>query len=408
MDYADIDSYFNTHTIKIVYPTYNNVSFYSEAGISSIFNGEIYASVLGGAHFDGHGTVSCMIYNQTNSSLIDINVVSVEQGTKTKFELKYNARPGKSNIQKPDSSGDFYSWSDSDGGTIPLRFYVKGDPNAKFAYIPVPNTVEWGKDYTGSVVVNYQIGNIKSVRPASSTEADLSTDPPSHFLVQSPTAIIRLPGLGLKPYMFFKGSLRAYDETSSIGYIDKDTNTENRFSIGCFEVINTNSCIVNNDITVNDITVNGSISFGPATEGANTPTNINALGVSSRDAFVSKIDLTRGCKYLKDSSGNLYISEFIDDDGGLIKFPFIDGKAKDSNDNPIYHKPSGGAYYIGFSEYEFPTGGVHMEPYPCLVIYQYDSTATSPESKWKPRYRFRLDDYTNDKGKTWNKVPYKN
>lgn len=408
MDYSDIGSYFNTHTIKIVYPTYNNVSFYSEAGISSIFNGEIYASVLGGAHFDGHGTVSCMIYNQVGSSLIDINIVSVEQGTKTKFELKYNARPGKSNIQKPDSSGDFYSWSDSDGGTIPLKFYVEGDRNAKFAYIPVPNTVEWGKNYTGSVVVNYQISNIKSVRPASSTEADLSTTPPSHFLVQSPTAIIRLPGHGLKPYMFFKGSLRAHDETSSIGYIDKETNTENRFSIGCFEVINTNSCIVNNDITVNDITVNGSISFGPATEGANTPTNINALGISSRDAMVSKIDLTRGCKYSKDSAGNLYISGFIDDEGGLIKFPFIDGKAKDSNDNPIYHKPSGGAYYIGFSEYEFLTGGVHMEPYPCLVIYQYDSTETSPESKWKPRYRFRLDDYTNDKGKTWNKVPYKN
>ena len=397
MDYSDIGSYFNTHTIKIVYPTYNNVSFYSEAGISSIFNGEIYASVLGGAHFDGHGTVSCMIYNQVGSSLIDINIVSVEQGTKTKFELKYNARPGKSNIQKPDSSGDFYSWSDSDGGTIPLKFYVEGDRNAKFAYIPVPNTVEWGKNYTGSVVVNYQISNIKSVRPASSTEADLSTTPPSHFLVQSPTAIIRLPGHGLKPYMFFKGSLRAHDETSSIGYIDKETNTENRFSIGCFEVINTNSC-----------TVNGSISFGPATEGANTPTNINALGISSRDAMVSKIDLTRGCKYSKDSAGNLYISGFIDDEGGLIKFPFIDGKAKDSNDNPIYHKPSGGAYYVGFSEYEFLTGGVHMEPYPCLVIYQYDSTETSPESKWKPRYRFRLDDYTNDKGKTWNKVPYKN
>ena len=104
----------------------------------------------------------------------------------------------------------------------------------------------------------------------------------------------------------------------------------------------------------------------------------------------------------------MYISEFIDDEGGLIKFPFIDGKAKDSNDNPIYHKPSGGAYYIGFSEYEFPTGGVHMEPYPCLVIYQYDSTAGDSEAKWKPRYRFRLDDYTIDKGKTWNKVPYKN
>lgn len=385
MDYSDIGSYFNTHTIKIVYPTYNNVSFYSEAGISSIFNGEIYASVLGGAHFDGHGTVSCMIYNQVGSKLTDINIVSVEQGTKTKFELKYTAFPGKSNIQKPDSTGDFYSWSDSDGGTIPLKFYVEGDRNTKFAYIPVPNTVESGKDYTGSVVVNYQIGNIKSVRPASSTEEYLAPGPLQNrtFLVQYPTAIIRLPGHGLKPYMFFKGSLRAHDETSSIGYIDKDTNTENRFSIGCFEVINTNSCIVNNDITVNNIKVNGSISFGPAAEGANTPTNINALGVSSRDALVSKIDLTRGCKYSKDSAGNLYISEFGDSEGGLIKFPFINGM-KDSTTDTL-HTPSGGAYCVGFSEYDFTSGGTSVR-LPCLVIYWYLN------GRWRPKYRFRLSD----------------
>ncbi len=378
MDYSDIGSYFNTHTIKIVYPTYNNVSFYSEAGISSIFNGEIYASVIGGAHFDGHGTVSCWIYNQVGSSLTDINVVSVEQGTKTKFELKYTARPGKSNIKKPDSTGDFYSWSDSDGGTIPLKFYVEGDRNAKFAYIPVPNTVEWDKDYTGSVVVNYQIGNIKSVRPASNTEEDLSTEPSRSFLVQPPTAIIRLPGLGLKPYMFFKGSLRAHDETSSIGYIDKDTNTENRFSIGCFEVINTNSCIVNNDITVNDITVNGSISFGPAAEGANTPTNINALAVSSRDALVSKIDLSRSAIY----NPNGTIKELTDSEGGLIKVPFIDGQ------NTTLHSASGGAFYIGFSEYNFTSGAATVK-LPCLVIYWYLNGA------WRPKYRFRLSDIAN-------------
>lgn len=380
MDYTDIGSYFSTHTIKIVYPTYNNVSFYSEAGISSIFNGEIYASVLGGAHFDGHGTVSCMIYNQVGSKLTDINIVSVEQGTKTKFELKYTAYPGKSNIQKPDSTGDFYSWSDSDGGTIPLKFYVEGDRNAKFAYIPVPNTVVTGKDYTGSVVVNYQIGNIKSVRPASSTEENLSPGPLKNrtFLVQSPTAIIRLPGHGLKPYMFFKGSLRAHDETSSIGYIDKATNTENRFSIGCFEVINTNSCIVNNDITVNDIKVNGSISFGPAAEGANTPTNINALGVSSRDALVSKIDLSRSAIY----NPNGTIKELTDSEGGLIKFPFIDGQ------NTTLHAASGGAFYIGFSEYNFTSGAATVK-LPCLVIYWYLNGA------WRPKYRFRLSDIAN-------------
>lgn len=378
MDYSDIGSYFNTHTIKIVYPTYNNVSFYSEAGISSIFNGEIYASVLGGAHFDGHGTVSCRIYDQVGSNLTDINMVSVEQGTKTKFELKYTAFPGKSNIQKPDSTGDFYSWSDSDGGTIPLKFYVEGDKNAKFAYIPVPNTVETDKDYTGSVVVNYQIGNIKSVRPASNTEEDLSITPSRNFLVQAPTAIIRLPGLGLKPYMFFKGSLRAHDETSSIGYIDNDTNTENRFSIGCFEVINTNSCIVNNDITVNDIVVNGSISFGPAAEGANTPTNINALAVSSRDVLVSKIDLSRSAIY----NPNGTIKELTDSEGGLIKFPFIDGQ------NTTLHTASGGAFYIGFSEYNFTSGAATVK-LPCLVIYWYLN------GEWRPKYRFRLSDIAN-------------
>lgn len=380
MDYSDIGSYFNTHTIKIVYPTYNNVSFYSEAGISSIFNGEIYASVLGGAHFDGHGTVSCMIYNQVGSNLTDINIVSVEQGTKTKFELKYTAYPGKSNIQKPDSTGDFYSWSDSDGGTIPLKFYVKGDPSEKFAYIPVPNTVVTGKNYTGSVVVNYQIGNIISVRPASNTEEHLAPGPLKNrtFLVQSPTAIIRLPGHGLKPYMFFKGSLRAHDETSSIGYIDKDTNTENRFSIGCFEVINTNSCIVNNDITVNDIKVNGSISFGPTTEGANTPTNINNLIVSSRDAMVSKIDLSRSAIY----NPNGTIKELTDSEGGLIKFPFIDGQ------NTTLHAASGGAFYIGFSEYNFTSGAAPVK-LPCLVIYWYLNGA------WRPKYRFRLSDIAN-------------
>ena len=178
--------------------------------------------------------------------------------------------------------------------------------------------------------------------------------------------------------MFFKGSLRAYDETSSIGYIDKDTNTENRFSIGCFEVINTNSCIVNNDITVNDITVNGSISFGPATEGANTPTNISTLSVSSRDSLVSKIDLTRSAIY----NPNGTIKELTDSEGGLIKFPFIDGQ------NTTLHVASGGAFYIGFSEYNFTSGAATVK-LPCLVIYQYLNGA------WRPKYRFRLSDIAN-------------
>lgn len=366
MDYTDIGSYFSTHTIKIVYPTYNNVSFYSEAGISSIFNGEIYASVLGGAHFDGHGTVSCMIYNQVGSTLTDINIVSVEQGTKTKFELKYTAYPGKSNIPKPDSTGDFYSWSDSDGGTIPLKFYVEGDPNAKFAYIPVPNTVVTGKDYTGSVVVNYQIGNIKSVRPASSTEEHLAPGPLYNrtFLVQSPTAIIRLPGRGLKPYMFFKGSLRAYDEKSSIGYIDKATNTENRFSIGCFDIINTNKLIINKD----GATVMGNVVFenvGTA-ESPEYP-SIRGLGeLSFEDGSkgsikddmlnIDRVDLHKK-RYETPSTRS-----FLHPDSGMIRLPLMDGGN---------HAPTGAAFYLGLSE--FPNG------VPAITIWRYSET----NQKWE-------------------------
>ena len=224
--------------------------------------------------------------------------------------------------------------------------------------------------------------------------------------------------------MYLDGVINPYSEKTSLGRVEINTlgvYAEQRFENGCFKIVDTNMLVAHDGIethgdinfkqytgedahgiyNVNEITFH-------AKSANDKPTNITPEAIGTNDAFMSKIDLTRGCKYKEDAAGNLYISGFIDDEGGLIKFPFIDGKAKDSNDNPIYHKPSGGAYYIGFSEYEFLTGGVHMEPYPCLVIYQYDSTATSPESKWKPRYRFRLDDYTNDKGKTWNKVPYKN
>ena len=113
------------------------------------------------------------------------------------------------------------------------------------------------------------------------------------------------------------------------------------------------------------------------------PTNITAKTVGTNDAFMSKIDLTRGCKYSKDSAGNLYISEFIDSEGGLIKFPFINGM-KDSTTDTL-HTPSGGAYCVGFSEYDFTSGGTSVR-LPCLVIYWYLN------GRWRPKYRFRLSD----------------
>ena len=374
---SEFDTFFNNNSIELTYPVYNNVAINVEAGVSSVFNGEIFATVIGGAHFLASGTVSCMIRNASGKDLLVKKICETE--TTTRFELTYKADPKESSVKKPDGTG-FYNWSDGDGGSIPIIYQVSGEHDIKFAYIYVPNTVEKDKEYIGTTTVNYHCDDIIYFHTESNTESDGN----GTFLVRYPTAIIREPGLGSKPYMFLKGALRAYttlDENgnektdSSIGYIDKETNTENRFSIGCFEVINTNSCIVNNDITVNDITVNGSISFGPAAEGANTPTNINALGVSSRDALVSKIDLSRSAIY----NPNGTIKELTDSEGGLIKFPFIDGQ------NTNLHVASGGAFYIGFSEYNF-TSGAKTVKLPCLVIYWYLNGA------WRPKYRFRLSD----------------
>lgn len=377
---SEFDMFFNNNSIELTYPVYNNVAINVEAGVSSVFNGEIFATVIGGAHFLASGTVSCMIRNASGKDLLVKKICETE--TTTRFELTYKADPKESSVKKPDGTG-FYNWSDGDGGSIPIIYQVSGEHDIKFAYIYVPNTVEKDKEYVGTTTVNYHCDDIIYFHTESNTESDGN----GTFLVRYPTAIIREPGLGSKPYMFLKGALRAYttlDENgnektdSSIGYIDKDTNTENRFSIGCFEVINTNSCIVNNDITVNDVTVNGSISFGPATEGANAPTNINNLAVSSRDALVSKIDLTRSAIY----NPNGTIKELTDSEGGLIKFPFIDGQ------NTALHVASGGAFYIGFSEYNFTSGAATVK-LPCLVIYQYLNGA------WRPKYRFRLSDIAN-------------
>lgn len=438
----DLLNYFNQEggkTIFIKYPAAHQTTFYSDPGIDTVFSGKTYATVLSGAHNETNIKVNCEIYSASASSGYGSLVVKKEYLTmedKTKLSLGYRAIPQETNIIKPGTDSK-YNWADSNGGIIPIYYYIEGDRRKHFTGIPVPASVvgrlkadgtftDDSPDYVGSVVVNGKVPDGEYTARPVSRIPDVADDKPKYLEdpIEGTINVYSKEKNITNPVMYLDGVINPYSEKTSLGRVEINSlgvYAEQRFENGCFKIVDTNMLVAHDGIETH-----GDINFkqydGEDAHGIynvneiafhaksvnDKPTNITPEAIGTNDAFISKIDLTRGCKYSEDSTGNLYISGFIDDEGGLIKFPFIDGKAKDSNDNPIYHKPSGGAYYIGFSEYEFPTGGVHMEPYPCLVIYQYDSTATSPESKWKPRYRFRLDDYTNDKGKTWNKVPYKN
>lgn len=434
-------NYFNQEggkTIFIKYPAAHQTTFYSDPGIDTVFSGKTYATVLSGAHSETNITVNCEIYAASVSSGHGSLLVEKENlnGDKTKLSLWYRAIPQETNIIKPGTDYK-YNWADSNGGIIPIYYYIKGDRRKHFTGIPVPASVvgrlkddgtftDDSPDYVGSVVVNGKVADGEYAARPVSRMPDVAEGKPKYLEnpIEGTINVYSKEKNITNPVMYLDGVINPYSEKTSFGRVEINSlgvYAEQRFENGCFKIVDTNMLVAHDGIeTHGDINFkqyDGEDAHGiynvneivfHAKSANDKPTNITPEAIGTNDAFVSKIDLTRGCKYLKDAAGNLYISEFIDDEGGLIKFPFIDGKAKDSNKNLIYHKPSGGAYYIGFSEYEFPTGGVHMEPYPCLVIYQYDSKATSPESKWKPRYRFRLDDYTNDKGKTWNKVPYKN
>ena len=435
-------NYFNQEggkTIFIKYPAAHQTTFYSDPGIDTVFSGKTYATVLSGAHNETNIKVNCEIYAASPSSGYGSLVVKKEYLTmedKTKLSLGYRAIPQETNIIKPGTDSK-YNWADSNGGIIPIYYYIEGDRRKHFTGIPVPASVvgrlkddgtftDDSPDYVGSVVVNGKVPDGESTARPVSRIPDVADGKPKYLEdpIEGTINVYSKEKNITNPVMYLDGVINPYSEKTSLGRVEINSlgvYAEQRFENGCFKIVDTNMLVAHDGIeTHGDINFkqyDGEDAHGiynvneiafHAKSANDKPTNITPEAIGTNDAFVSKIDLTRGCKYSKDSAGNLYISGFIDDEGGLIKFPFIDGKAKDSNDNPIYHKPSGGAYYIGFSEYEFLTGGVHMEPYPCLVIYQYDSTAGDSEAKWKPRYRFRLDDYTIDKGKTWNKVPYKN
>ena len=413
---SDISVFFSTKKITLKYPVENRTSFYADPGIDTVFSGKTYATVVSGAHRETNISVKCGIYSADSTEhgglVVEKAKKIIDGKNYTELSIWYRAVPGETTVTKPGTINDKYNWADSLGGTIPIYYSIKNDKKRHFTEIAVPpnvtggieNNVPTGIDYKGSVIIPYAVDELQegdfAVSTVSGKEAN---DAGISFLQKSPEAKIYTynPNKNItNPIMYIDGVINPYSEKTSLGRVEINSlgvYAEQRFENGCFKIVDTKTLVAHDGIEthgdVNFKQYDGEVPHGiygvneidfyePNSSGY-IPTNITAKTVGTNDAFMSKIDLTRGCKYLKDSAGNLYISEFRDSEGGLIKFPFINGM-KDSTTDTL-HTPSGGAYCVGFSEYDFTSGGTSVR-LPCLVIYWYLN------GRWRPKYRFRLSD----------------
>ena len=413
---SDLSVFFSTKEITLKYPVENKTSFYADPGIDTVFSGKTYATVVSGAHRETNISVKCGIYSadstEHGSLIVEKAPKNIEGKSYTELSLWYRAVPGETTVTKPGTINDKYNWADSLGGTIPIFYYIKNDKKRHFTEIAVPpnviggieNNVPTGIDYKGSVIIPYAVDDLQEGEfSASTVSGKEANDAGISFLQKSPEAKIYTynPNKNItNPIMYLDGVINPYSEKTSLGRVEINSlgvYAEQRFENGCFKIVDTKTLVAHDGIEthgdVNFKQYDGEVPHGiygvneidfyePNSSGY-IPTNITAKTVGTNDAFMSKIDLTRGCKYLKDSAGNLYISEFRDSEGGLIKFPFINGM-KDSTTDTL-HTPSGGAYCVGFSEYDFTSGGTSVR-LPCLVIYWYLN------GRWRPKYRFRLSD----------------
>lgn len=413
---SDISVFFSTKKITLKYPVENRTSFYADPGIDTVFSGKTYATVVSGAHRETNISVKCGIYSADSTEhgglVVEKAKKIIDGKSYTELSLWYRAVPGETTVTKPGTINDKYNWADSLGGTIPIYYSIKNDKKRHFTEIAVPpnvaggieNNVPTGIDYKGSVIIPYAIDELQegdfAVSTVSGKEAN---DAGISFLQKSPEAKIYTynPNKDItNPIMYLDGVINPYSEKTSLGRVEINSlgvYAEQRFENGCFKIVDTKTLVAHDGIeTHGDINFKqydgevphgiygvNEIDFYEPNSSGYIPTNITAKTIGANDAFMSKIDLTRGCKYSEDSAGNLYISEFRDSEGGLIKFPFINGM-KDSTTDTL-HTPSGGAYCVGFSEYDFTSGGTSVR-LPCIVIYWYLN------GRWRPKYRFRLSD----------------
>lgn len=401
-----LSGFFETKKIVLKYPVENRTSFYADPGIDTVFSGKTYATVVSGAHRETNISVKCGIYSADSTEHGGLVVKKAEKNIDgknyTELSLWYRAVPGETTVTKPGTINDKYNWADSLGGTIPIFYYIKNDKKRHFTEIAVPpnvtggieNNVPTGIDYKGSVIIPYAVDDLPegefSARTVSGKEengAGIS------FLQKSPEAKIYTynPNKDItNPIMYFDGVINPYSEKTSLGRVEINSlgvYAEQRFENGCFKIVDTNMLIAHAGIeTHGDINFkqyDGEVPHGIygvneidfyEPNSKDPETNIDALTINTQNGIFTKIDLFRGI------TGSA--SEFPIDpaEAGMIRFPLMNGGN---------HAPTGGALYLGLSEFD----GV-----PAITIWRYSEA----DQKWEAYLRC-YPTAKSDNGIAWTK-----
>lgn len=321
---------------------------------------------------------------------IDDVIVSTDV-THTKLSLWYRAVPGTTNIPKNGTVGDYYSWRDSFGSNISITYYLHGDKNAHFAYIPVSAMVSGeiytkdnkqvlsGDNYIGSVIIPYN----KSQLQTGSSAPHVTNGREFDYTIME----TRLnPGLTAKikvydsdksvarPVIYVDGTVIPYTEKTNLGSVEINGTgiwSEQRFGNGCFKVVDTKELRVHRDIelhgSINFSRYSGeeedirgiygidTISFHGKQGTINPATKINTYDINTQTGTFTKIDLFRGI------NGANPAFPIDPAEAGMIRFPLMNGGN---------HAPTGGAFYLGLSEFD----GV-----PAITIWRYSKT----NQKWE-------------------------
>ena len=321
---------------------------------------------------------------------IDDVIVSADV-THTKLSLWYRAVPGTTNIPKNGTIGDYYSWRDSFGSNISITYYLHGDKNAHFAYIPVSAMVSGeiytkdnkqvlsGDNYIGSVIIPYN----KSQLQTGSSAPHVTNGREFDYTIME----TRLnPGLTSKievydsdksvarPVIYVDGTVIPYTEKTSLGSVEINGTgiwSEQRFGNGCFKIVDTKELRVHHDIeshgSINFSRYSGeeddirgiygidTISFHGKQGTINPATKINTYDINTQTGTFTKIDLFRGI------NGANPAFPIDPSEAGMIRFPLMAGGN---------HAPTGGAFYLGLSEFK----GV-----PAITIWRYSEA----NQKWE-------------------------
>ena len=311
--------------------------------------------------------------------------------THTKLSLWYRAVPSTTNIPKNGTAGDYYSWRDSFGSNISITYHLKGDKSEHFAYIPVSAMVSGeiytednkhvlsGDNYVGSVIIPYSKSQLQTgesaVHVTNGREFDYNVK--ETMLNRGLTAKIAVYDSDksvARPVIYVDGTVIPYTEKTNLGSVEINGTgiwSEQRFGNGCFKVVDTKELRVHQDIelhgSINFSRYSGeeedirgiygidTISFHGKQGSINPTTKINTHDINTQTGTFTKIDLFRGI------NGANPAFPIDPSEAGMIRFPLMNGGN---------HAPTGGAFYLGLSEFD----GV-----PAITIWHYSKT----NQKWE-------------------------